>query len=172
VFGSTVLIEGTVTDQSPSGKRNINGGLDTLLKGTPAISDDDMTPWMEYIYMQQTKPENAKGVEVTLNALDPNGNYISIGKVTSDINGNYAIPYTPEVPGTYQIIASFAGSKSYGPSSETTYITVSAGSTATPTATTQPQTIADTYFVPAIVGLFIFVAIIGAVIILVLRKRP
>ena len=74
VYGNTVLIEGTVTDQSPSGKRNINGGLDTPLKGTPAISDDDMTPWMEYIYMQQAKPENAKGVEVTLNAIDPNGN--------------------------------------------------------------------------------------------------
>jgi hypothetical protein len=173
VYGSTVLIEGTVTDQSPSGKRNINGGLDTPLKGTPAISDDDMTAWMEYIYMQQAKPENAKGVEVTLNAIDPNGNNVPIGKVTSDINGNYAIPYTPEVPGTYQIIASFAGSKSYGPSSETTYITVNEGSTATPTATTQPQTIAETYFVPAIAAIIVLLALVLVILaVLMFRKRP
>ena len=172
VYGSAVLLEGTVTDQSPSGKRNINGGLDTPLKGTPAISDDDMTAWMEYIYMQQAKPENAKGVEVTLNAIDPNGNNVPIGKVTSDINGNYAIPYTPEVPGTYHIIATFKAAKSYGPSSETTYITV-AGSTATPAATAQPQTIADMYFVPAIAAIIVLLALVLVILaVLMLRKRP
>jgi hypothetical protein len=45
---STILLEGTVTDQSPGAE------------GTQAISDDDMTAWMEYLYMQQTKP-NARG---------------------------------------------------------------------------------------------------------------
>ena len=42
----------------------------------------------------------------------------------------------------------------------------------TPAPTPQVQSIADTYFVPAIAGLFVFMAIIGVVIILVLRKRP
>ena len=98
---------------------------------------------------------------------------VPIGKVTSDINGNYAIPYTPEVPGTYQIIASFAGSKSYGPSSETTYITVSEGSTATPAATTQPQTITDTYFVPAIAAIIVLlITVLVILAVLMLRKRP
>ena len=50
--------------------------------------------------MQQAKPTNAKGVEVTLSAIDPNGNLVPIGTTTSDMNGNYAISFTPEVPGT------------------------------------------------------------------------
>jgi hypothetical protein len=36
----------------------------------------------------------------------------------------------------------------------------------------QQPSIADLYFVPAMAGLFVFVAIIGALIILMLRKRP
>ena len=37
--GSSVLIQGTVTDQSPGAK------------GTPAISDERQSAWMEYLYM-------------------------------------------------------------------------------------------------------------------------
>ena len=170
--GDSVLIEGTVTDQSPSGKRNINGGLDLELKGTPAISDDDMTPWMEYLYMQQAKPENAKGVEVTLSAIDPNGNYIPIGTVTSNIDGNYAIPYIPEVPGTYQIIAEFAGSKSYGPSSATTFLTVSE---ALQTPSPQPisaQSPIEFYVIGGVVSIIIAIAIVGVLMLVAIRKRP
>ena len=78
-FGSTVMVKGTVTDQSTSGRRNTNGILDFSLKGTPAISDASMSAWMEYKFMQQAKPTNATGVPVTLTAIDPNGNYIPIG---------------------------------------------------------------------------------------------
>ena len=60
--------------------------------------------------MQQSYPANAIGVPVHLATIDPNGNYFDIGTVTSDINGNYGIPFTPSVPGTYQILATFAGS--------------------------------------------------------------
>jgi len=123
-LGSSVTITGTVTDQSPSGKRNTNGDLDFVLKGTPAISDADMEAWMEYKFMQQAYPANAKGVEVTLTAIDPNNNYITIGTTTSDAAGNYGLAWTPEVPGTYHIIATFAGSKAYGGSYSTTYMTV------------------------------------------------
>jgi len=123
-LGSSVMITGTVTDQSPSGRHNTNDVLDFTLKGTPAISDEDMNAWMQYMFMQQALPATAKGVEVTLDTIDPNGNFVHIGTATSDINGNYGIMFTPEVPGTYQIIATFAGSKSYGPSSATTYIGV------------------------------------------------
>ena len=72
--------------------------------------------------MQQAKPKNAKGVEVILETLDPNGNFYEIGRVTSDMNGNFGFMWEPPVPGTYQIIARFAGSAAYGPSSATTYI--------------------------------------------------
>ena len=38
-LGSSVMIRGTVTDQSEGSK------------GTPAIADEYMSEWMEYIYM-------------------------------------------------------------------------------------------------------------------------
>ena len=121
-WGDNIMITGTVTDQTPSGRRNTNDMFDFTLKDTPAISDEDMSAWMEYMFMQQAKPRNAKGVEVILETLDPNGNFYEIGKTTSDINGNFGFMWEPPVPGTYQIIARFEGSASYGPSSATTYI--------------------------------------------------
>ena len=171
-YGNSVLIEGTVTDQSPSGSHNANDMLDFTLKGTPAIADEDMQSWMEYKFMQQIYPADAKGVPVNLATIDPNGNYIPIGTTTSDINGNYGLLFTPEIPGTYQIIATFDGSKSYGTSTATTYMAVGEAPASTPAPTPQAQSVADAYFVPAIAGLFVFMAIIGVVIILVLRKRP
>jgi hypothetical protein len=79
--GSPVMITGTVTDQTPK------------LKDTPAISDTDMSAWMEYMYMQRQIPGNAKGVPVTLTAIDPNGNSVTIGTVDSDIAGNFGIAW-------------------------------------------------------------------------------
>ena len=134
-LGAPVTITGTVTDQSPSGKHNINGGLDVPLKGTPAIADASMDAWMEYMFHQRPMPANAIGVPVTLTAIDPNGNLVNVGNTTSDKYGNFGLSYTPEVPGTYQIIATFAGSNSYGPSASTTYLTVGEGPTSTPAPT-------------------------------------
>jgi hypothetical protein len=173
VVNSVLTLTGSVTDQTPTGRRTANDNYEFTLKGTPAISDADMDRWMEYLFMQQSYPANATGVPVHLATLDPNGNYFDIGTVTSDINGNYGIPFTPTVPGTYQILATFAGSNAYGPSSASAYIAVANVPTVTQAPTTpQPTSIADTYFIPAIVGLFAFVAIMSVVTILVLRKRP
>ena len=173
VLGNQVMVKGTVTDQTTSGRRNTNDVLQFSLAGTPAISDKDMSAWMEYKYMQQAKPTNATGVSVTLTAIDPNGNMVPVGSTTSDMNGNYAFPYTPEVPGTYQIIADFAGSNAYGPSTATTYITVQDAPSATATPTAQPVSIADQYFVPAIAGVIIAIAIVGVILaMLLLKKRP
>jgi hypothetical protein len=60
---------------------------------------------MEYMFHQKSMPTNATGVIVSLDTIDPNGNLIHIGDATSDSSGNYGLSYTPEVPGTYQIIA-------------------------------------------------------------------
>jgi hypothetical protein len=171
-LGSSVMLTGTVTDQSPSGRLNINDRLDFALKGTPAISDASMDAWMEYMFHQRPKPTNAYGVDVSLVALDPNGNYISIGTTTSDVNGNYGIVYKPEVPGAYQIIATFAGSNSYGPSSATTYLAVG-DAAATPAPTAAPgESTADQYFVPAIAGLFVLIIVVAIVLaLLMLRKK-
>ena len=172
VHGNKVVVKGTVTDQTPYGRRNINDVLQFSLKDSPAISDNDMQAWMEYKFMQQAKPTNAKGVEVTLEAVDPNHNVVSIGTTTSDMNGDYAISFTPEVPGDYQIIATFAGSKAYGPSSATTFVTVEDAPAATVAPTPEPASIADQYFIPATIGIILAIVVIGIVIILVLRKRP
>ena len=37
--------------------------------------------------MQKPIPANATGVEVTLDAVDPNGNFIHLGTATSDMSG-------------------------------------------------------------------------------------
>jgi len=128
---------------------------------------------MEYKFEQQAKPTNAIGVPVELTAIDPNGNYVTIGTATSDLNGNYALPYTPEVPGMYQIFANFKGTNSYGPSSATAYIDVSDVSTV-PTVAPSPVavSVADQYFIPAIAGLFVLIIIVAVVLaLLMLRKK-
>jgi outer membrane protein assembly factor BamB len=171
VHGTSVLIEGTVTDDTPTGRRTTNDILDFTLKGTPAISDEDMSAWMEYMFMQQERPENAKGVEVVLETLDPNGNFYEIGRTTSDVNGNFGLKFTPEVPGEYQILATFAGSKSYGPSYTSTYLSVEEAPQATPTAPPPEPSMADMYIVPGIVGIIIAIVAVGLVLLLVLRKH-
>ena len=173
-LGSSVTITGTVTDQTPSGRRTINDNIDFSLKGTPAIADSSMDAWMEYMFHQRPKPANATGVPLSLDTIDPNGNYVHIGDTTSDMHGNYGLSYTPDVPGMYQIIATFKGSNSYGPSSATTYLTVGeAPPTSTPAPTSAPASVADTYFVPAVAGIIVAIFVVGAILaILLLRKRP
>ena len=56
-LGSSLVIRGTVTDQSP-GKTCL--GIPAA--GTPAISDANMREWMNYLYGQQAMPTNATGV--------------------------------------------------------------------------------------------------------------
>jgi outer membrane protein assembly factor BamB len=169
--GSSVMITGTVTDQSPSGRHNVAGSQDFSLKGTPAISDESMDAWMEYMFHQRPKPDNATGVEVILETIDPNGNFYEIGTTTSDMNGNYGFLFTPEVPGEYQIFARFEGSASYGSSSATTYMGVAEAPQDTPTPTPPPPGMTDTYVLGLGAGAIIAIIAVGLVIILMLRKR-
>ena len=131
-LGTGVMITGTVTDQTPA------------TKDTPAISDADMGEWMEYMHMQKVIPGNAKGVEVTLTAIDPNGNSQTIGTVTTNIAGSYGIMWTPPVEGQYTIMATFDGSNSYGGSYDMTYLGVGPAAAAPqPTATPTPTPTAE-----------------------------
>jgi len=70
-YGSSVLIGGTVTDQSP-------GAPDT-----PAIGDSYQSEWMEYLYNNAPAPENADGVPVRLFAMKSDGSQVDIGQVTA-----------------------------------------------------------------------------------------
>ena len=79
--------------------------------------------------------------------------------------------FTPEVPGTYQIIANFEGSKAYGPSSATTYLSVAE---AAPTPTTEPLAALppiEMYIIGAAAAIIIAIAIGFAATILILKKR-
>ncbi len=158
---SSVLITGSVTDQSPHPN----------LKGTAAISDADQGAWMNYMVSKTTAKPNVMGVEVSLDTIDPNGNFIHIDTVTSDSSGMYKKLWTPDVPGEYTIIATFTGSGSYGPSQAETAIGVAeAVQTTTPPVTAPPADNTMTLLVGAIaVILAVIVAILAVV---ALRKRP
>jgi outer membrane protein assembly factor BamB len=163
-----ILIKGTVTDQSPG-----ETCLGIPAAGTPAIADESMDSWMEYLYMQMPKPTNATGVPVTLSVIDPNGNYFVIGTTTTDINGQYSYVYTPDVPGTYAITASFCGTNSYFSSYGQTMVAFDEPAAATAEPTAAPQSAADMYFIPAIAGLFILVIIVLVLLVfLMMKKRP
>ncbi|PVX25105.1 MAG: hypothetical protein CW691_05615 [Candidatus Bathyarchaeum sp.] len=126
-LGSQTTITGNVMDVSP-------GTTDTAIalrfpKGVPAVSDADMSEWMLYVYKNFERPA-ATGVTVKLEAIDPNGNYQSLGTTTTDSYGNFGFSFDPEIAGLYTIIATFDGSGSYYGSTSTTYITVNPAPTA------------------------------------------
>jgi outer membrane protein assembly factor BamB len=169
--GNSITIQGTVNDISPDTSKYALTAR--FPHGVPAVSDASMTEWMQYVYNQFPRPTNATGVDVTLSVIDSNGNFREIGKTTSDSDGFYSFQWIPDISGKFTVYASFAGSKSYWPSqAETAFAVDPAHPTEAPTAT-PTQSAADLYFVPAIAGLFVFVAIISVVLaLLMLRKRP
>ena len=183
--GSSTMILGTVTDESPGAK------------GTAAVSDESMSEWMAHLYMQKPKPTNVNGVQVTISAIDPLGETEQIGTATTDTNGNYGIMWTPQFEGQYKIIAKFAATNSYGSSEASTYLgvspalaqptsapttnaptsTPSATQTPVPTAISPSPTVAPTpgtgisteTLLIAGAAIVIIIAVIAAA--LVLRKR-
>jgi outer membrane protein assembly factor BamB len=121
-LGSNVLVKGMVTDISP-------GTQDYALtarfpEGVPAVADEDMNQWMNYVYQQQARPEDLTGVQITIESYDPNGNYQNYGTTTTDSYGKFGLAFEPEVPGTYWIMATFEGTDSYYGSQSTTYLQV------------------------------------------------
>jgi hypothetical protein len=169
-FNDKVLVEGRVTDISAGTKQNEQAAR--FPNGVPAVSDASQSAWMEYVYMKQEAPTNVTGVLVTVSVVDPNGNTYSIGTATSDASGAFKLAFTPQVPGEYTVLASFAGSGSYYKSSAETAVSVeSAAATPTP-APTPAQSIADQYLLPGIIGIIVAIIVVGAVIILALRKHP
>jgi hypothetical protein len=166
--GSGVEIKGTVLDQSP-GQPN-----------TPCVSKDSMTTQMEYLHWQMPIDGiyhnlTISGVPVILTAIDPNGNPISIGTVTSDgYTGAYGFTWNPDKVGQYTITATFAGDDSYGSSFATTYVSVGTATTTAPTPQTTAEIVAVTptdlmtYIVIAIIAIIITIAIAT---VLIIRKH-
>jgi hypothetical protein len=157
-------LTGTCTDVSAG----------SSIKGTACISDESMGGWMAYKFMGRAMPSNVIGVDVHLSCIDPNGNFEYIGAATVDIEGNYNFEWTPPVPGTYQITASFLGTNSYWPSEAHTTIYVNSESVPTETATPTPveDNTTQTYVLGSAAAIIATFVILAAVILMTLRKRP
>jgi len=168
-LGSNVVVEGTVND--------VSVGLQTteiqgrLPNGVPAVSDANMSAWMGYVYQQKPRPADATGVEVVLSVLDPNNNCYEVGRATSDASGLFHCAFTPEVPGEYTIIATFAGSKSYWPSYAETALFVEEAPVATPAPTPTPAPMTDSYIMGFGIGMIIAIVVVGLLLFLLLRRR-
>ena len=168
-LGKSLVISGTVTDISAGTKQNEQAAR--FPNGVPAVSDESMSAWMEYVYMQKPRPTDATGVPVTLSVVDANGNYREIGTTTTN-DGFFTFNWKPDIQGQYSVYASFPGSESYWPSHAITSFAVDpAAPTPLPTEALL-QSNADIYFVPAVAGIIAAIAIGFAITILLLRKRP
>ncbi|MCL5878139.1 MAG: PQQ-like beta-propeller repeat protein [Candidatus Bathyarchaeota archaeon] len=168
-LGSTVTIRGTVTDTSPGVQQ------DEVAKrfpnGVPAVADQSMTGWMEYLYMQQEKPADTVGVPVSLSVIDGNGNYRTIGTPTT-VDGFFTYSWKPDIEGPYTVYASFESSESYWPSQAITSFSVDPAPVTSTPQPTQPPSAADLYFLPMSIGTILAIITIGAIVVLMLRKRP
>jgi outer membrane protein assembly factor BamB len=168
-LGDSVLVKGTVMDTAGGTKQDV---ITTRFPdGLPAMSDDSQEAWMEYAYMQQVRPANATGVDVTISVLDPNGNFYDVGTTTSNDMGFYKLSFTPAVPGEYSIYATFSGSESYYGSKAVNSVTVENAPMATPAPTPTPAPMTDTYVMGFGIALILVVIIGFALLFLLLRKR-
>jgi hypothetical protein len=169
-LSKSLVISGTVTDISAGTKQKEQAAR--FPNGVPAVSDNSVNTWMEYVYMQKPKPTNATGVPVSIDVIDSNGNQRNIGIAISDSFGAFSLQWTPDIPGKYTVIATFLGSESYWPSSSETSFAVDS---AIPTASPQPEVSlppTEMYIAAGVVAIIVAVAIGFAITILTLRKRP
>jgi hypothetical protein len=165
-----ITISGAIIDISP--------GADQLAvaknfpNGLPCVSDASMTGFMEAVYQQQTMPTNLTGVPVIINVVDSNGNYRTIGTTTSNAYGTYSLTWTPDISGDYTVITTFAGTDSYYSSEASAAFHASEQAATLTTQPTQTPSAADLYFIPAIVGVIIAIIVVGAVLAMLVSKKP
>jgi len=169
VEGNSVLIKGTVMDISAGTEQTEQ--LARFPSGVPAVADESMSAWMEYVYMQKPRPADVAGVPVRIDVLDANNNYRNIGTTTADADGFFSLDWKPDIPGKYTVYASFGGSESYWPSHAVAAFAVDSAPDATVAPTPAPASLADQYFIPMSIGIIAAIAIIGIALALLLRKR-
>jgi outer membrane protein assembly factor BamB len=181
--GTGVIIEGMVIDISPGTEASVQAKR--FPNGVPAVTDADQQAWMEYVYEQQAYPTDCQGVEVTIDAFDPSGNYINIGRATTDLSGSYSLLWEPPEEGKYTIIATFEGSEAYwasyaetalgvGPVSAGVEPTTEPPTTAPPTSAPPTPPTGEAPLITTEVAIIAAVAIIAVIAIAaywVLRRR-
>jgi hypothetical protein len=134
-LGSSVVIEGTVLDQSPA------------QPSTPCVSAGSMSTQMEYLHMNMPidgvwHDKTITGVEVTLTAMDTDDpmNVVDLGTVTSNgYTGKFGMEWTPTEEGFYEIYASFGPTEAYGSSSASTFVSVGPAPQETQTPEPSPE---------------------------------
>jgi len=166
VANTQIIIQGTVLDIAP-GTQNSKITM-RFPNGVPAVSDSSMSDWMLYVYKQFEQPMDVTGVPVSIDAVDPNGNYIHLGDVVSDSSGAYSFVYNPTTAGTYTVYATFGGSAAYYSSYAQTSMVVQAAA-ATPEPS-EPSTI-EQMFVPAVGAIIAVVVIMGILLALLLLRK-
>ncbi len=167
-LGDTVLVTGTVLDISAGTEQE---RITTRFpKGVAAVSDDSMSSYMEYVYMQKPRPMDTVGVPVKIQIYDPNGQYAWIGTANSDAEGNYYYSFVPDMEGTYAVIATFDGTNGYWGSESTAYLSV--GPAPSPGGPITPET-PETPLITTELAIVLVVAIAAIVIVafLVLRRK-
>ncbi len=158
IVGQKAMITGTVLDQSPG------------QPGTACVSDESMGEWMAHIHKGLSIPANVTGVPVSIDATDPNGNYVHLGDATSDMSGTYGFEWTPSNAGQYIITATFMGSDSYGSSYAQTYATI-VDTPTTPEPSTNTESTNPPYELYTVgTGIAVIIAV-AAVGLLLMRKK-
>jgi outer membrane protein assembly factor BamB len=169
-FGQSVMIKGTVMDVS-SGLGLNDEIVARFTNGVPAVSDESMTDWMGYLWQQRPFPSDCSGVPVTIDVMDSNNNYRTIGTATTDASGVFNFEWTPDIPGKFTVIATFEGTNGYWPSYSETAFTVMNPPEATPPPTAPPASNTDAYVTGFGIGIIIVIVVVGLAIIIMLRRR-
>jgi outer membrane protein assembly factor BamB len=165
-----ITIKGTITDISAGSTQQATAA--NFPNGLPCVSDASQSQFMDAVYQQQQMPTNLTGVPVTINVVDANGNYRTIGSTVSNAYGTYSFTWTPDISGDYTVIASFAGTNSYYASNAAAAFHATESATGPTPQVTQAPSMADLYFMPMSIAIFAAIIVVGAVIVLALRKRP
>jgi hypothetical protein len=164
--GTGLLLQGSVLDMPP-GKPN-----------TPAVSEADMSEWMDYLYGQNAtllnNPPKPDGVEVRLSAVDANGSVTDIGTTTTDSSGQFSFKWTPPTTDAYKVTATFDGSESYWGSWAQTNLAfgegeLSTGASTSPTVSSESST--DTLMNVLVAGVVAIIVAIAVVGLLIIRRK-
>jgi outer membrane protein assembly factor BamB len=112
---------------------------------------------------------NVGRVPATVTLDKPDSTFVDIPLMTDD-NGNFMVIYTPDLAGEWSAVAWWNGDATHtASSSETLSFTVVEPQTPEPTSA--PVSLADQYLLPSVIGIIAAIVVVGAVIVLMLRKK-
>jgi hypothetical protein len=127
---------------------------------------------MEHVYQDQPAPTDTTGVPIVFYVVDANGNYRTIGTTTSTPGGSFGFTWTPDISGDYVLYATFAGSNSYWPTTAETSFYAADTPTVAPTPVAAQPVDSTMTIIGVGVAIIIVIAIIGAILLMAIRKRP